>query len=553
MTISGSSSSSYCSPALYVSSLAQKEKADFKSFYNQVIDDNQVNDQDIEKLRKLRECIREVYNLAHPRGLPEARESEEEYQVQKKEFFTELQENRTRALSSTLKKITKCQKKRRLIDSKKGLTLTASPLAKTSITCGFVGVVALDALIGTFLSQAEVLESYLYLNRDTHAVKTPIVRRHLQSSTCLNWKESLCYRKALKTDLSGVLHAGLEYLDFRGLDSPISLRALTALLPGLKTVSLAYSKCTDDDLIPFISRYPSITSLNLDNCSIGNPGAQAIAATCTALRFLSLSKCYSITDDGVIPLANKCSNLTHLNLKECADISEKSARVLATHCTNLTSLNLGSSKIKEKGIKRIAQGCTKLTDLDFSWTSLSNTGLESFFQRGHSLQSLNISSCFELTTISTDIIAKRGSSLTSLNLGCFPNLNIVHLNAIAEGCPHITSFGCGNNLGLPTEALNNFFRHSPWTLIEALDVNCNHVSDEGLILIAERYKKLTKLNIQQCKKLTRKGVDDFLTSCSTLKTLYAGRTQKQGLSSHDIEALRQKHPGITILSNSERS
>jgi len=145
------------------------------------------------------------------------------------------------------------------------------------------------------------------------------------------------------------------------------LKAISGLLPKLKTLNLEYAAITDTGL-SHLSNLP-LQTLDLYSCRAITGAGLAHLSRLTSLQTLDLSLCREITDAGLAHLRN-LKSLQTLDLRSCRAITDAGL----AHLSRLTSLqNLYLS------------ACTEITDAGLAHLS------------GLLLQTLDLSLCREIT------------------------------------------------------------------------------------------------------------------------------------------------------------
>ncbi|KAK1260069.1 F-box protein [Acorus gramineus] len=232
-----------------------------------------------------------------------------------------------------------------------------------------------------------------------------------------------------------------------------------------------------------------LQSLNLNGCrKISDEGIEAITSACPNLKVFSIYWNVRVTDMGIKHVVVNCKQMVDLNLSGCKNISDHSLHVIADNYQQLEMLNLTR--------------CVKLTD----------SGLRQILLKCSSLQSLNL---YALSSF-TDNAYKEISSLTNLrflDLCGAPNLSDEGLSCIAK-CRNLDSL----NL--------------TW---------CVHVTDVGVIAIAEGCTSLQFLSLFGIVGVTDKCLEALSKTCSqSLRTLDVNGCI--GIEKRSQDQLRQLFP-----------
>ena len=105
---------------------------------------------------------------------------------------------------------------------------------------------------------------------------------------------------------------------------------------------LALCRLTDSGVGRFIKACPTLQELSLYwNLNVGLQTLGALSTTCTGLTALNLSGCKSVTDAGIAQLAAACTTLRQLDLTRCHGPLHPSQRLCA--CTSPQSPDVVST------------------------------------------------------------------------------------------------------------------------------------------------------------------------------------------------------------------
>lgn len=205
-----------------------------------------------------------------------------------------------------------------------------------------------------------------------------------------------------------------------------------------------------------IARMPTLTSLNLHDCSgVTNKGLLELTAL-QGLSSLSLKGCSKLTSGGFEAIQGHTS-LTSLNLFGCR-ISD--AGLQALRHLQLVTLHLGNTKVKDEGLGHLAQ-ITTLQELHFDQEDLSDAGVAQLTSLTR-LQSLALRDCVDVSADLLSVLIPALPNLISLDLYKNFTMNDSQLARCLEFLGAVT----------------------------CLDLRCTPVTDDGL-------QQLTKLSSLQ--------------------------------------------------------
>ncbi|XP_061667135.1 F-box/LRR-repeat protein 15 isoform X2 [Syngnathoides biaculeatus] len=148
---------------------------------------------------------------------------------------------------------------------------------------------------------------------------------------------------------------------------------------------------TDEELLPVINRNRRLMSADLSGCVgltsrslvavslncvhlqrlavarchfVDGPLLRVLADRCGALRWLDLSGCCQLNDDGICYLAKKCAGLSFLSLATNEKITDESVEEVAKNCRSLQHLNLRCClRVRDRAIRTVAEYCPTLKSL----------------------------------------------------------------------------------------------------------------------------------------------------------------------------------------------
>jgi hypothetical protein len=220
------------------------------------------------------------------------------------------------------------------------------------------------------------------------------------------------------------------------------------------------------------------THLNLSNKDITDDELKIYAITCPDLKYLNLSGCRAVTDEGLASVA-KLTTLESLTLSGCRAITDEGLASLA-NLTHLQQLNLS--------------GCVRLTGKGFKY-----------------LRPENLSCLVRFTLGCCGVITKEGFA----NLGSLTQLYYLDLSGY-RGI--ITEWDAKQLINLHANLrelnLSNCNQIADWTLLILTNLrklerlylsNCHQITDDGCFCLS-RFVNLKYLELRECDEITMKGV-----------------------------------------------
>ncbi|KAH9122708.1 hypothetical protein LEN26_010150 [Aphanomyces euteiches] len=143
------------------------------------------------------------------------------------------------------------------------------------------------------------------------------------------------------------------------------LRALSMLCRRLAVLDLAGApRVTSQGIAAIATTCHELLNVNLSDTAINDMAILALAANCTLLQVLQLSKCQGITDSAIEAIANSLFNLRTLGLAYCKQLTDSALVALAATKLSLQTLDMtGNERITDNGLVALAKGCQMLRTL----------------------------------------------------------------------------------------------------------------------------------------------------------------------------------------------
>ncbi|GAV91025.1 LRR_6 domain-containing protein [Cephalotus follicularis] len=272
-----------------------------------------------------------------------------------------------------------------------------------------------------------------------------------------------------------------------------------------------------------------------DLCAIGNsfPFLQVLD--------ISFTDSFDVNDDGIVDLSLKLKSLREINLSGNFLLTDESLVALSSNCLSLR----------------------KVVILDYFLSDEALVELCKFF---HSLRSINLNSCYNLTNTSFFTLTRECSLLTEIKMertklglelfvtGCMvgntqiicqnlatnDNLSDDFIIKIGSICPNVQVLDVSHCSGITeegiVETLKNFkgIRHLNMNhcngikgfnidfdlpKLEVLEVEGSVMNDDALAAIGKKCCGLLCLHLQGCLNVTRRGVKHVVENCRALREI----------------------------------
>lgn len=146
---------------------------------------------------------------------------------------------------------------------------------------------------------------------------------------------------------------------------------------------------------------------------------QVLAATCSRLHVLNLSRCGTLTDADLIPLLRKNIHLVNLNLSQCNSLSAKCLQPVILFCNDLKTLKLARCMWLTTGaMEALALHQNNLEDVDLSHCiTISESCILIFIKKFKHLRTFNLEGNKQITDKCLYAMSKNSPALRMLNLG----------------------------------------------------------------------------------------------------------------------------------------
>lgn len=333
---------------------------------------------------------------------------------------------------------------------------------------------------------------------------------------------------------------GWEWLIRRGMAvRELHLRGLTAADSVLPSPSAHYFNK--------LNRLQSLTLADASNIQQIYQWLEVIRTTCHQLQRLTWYCNHLFVEDQLLVLSH-CTGLKQLALHHAFNLSPECLSRIPSYCPQLEELSISQSKslnashlltlLKstawQKSLKRLSfYNCygkvnpntgTELVDM-----MLSGAGLTV-------LEELNLSYSWDVTDDTLMKLLQRCPRLQTLSLrGC--NIHIDHLEAISKYNPMLNSLDLSSCHNLTDDMLVYFLKQidgKTTSRLQELHIGfCRLLTDNSLIAIGKYLKQLKQLTLEQ-RMFTDQGLVELSAGCHSLEELtlrYCFHFKHEGIAS----------------------
>ncbi|KAJ6807203.1 DNA repair protein rhp7 isoform X1 [Iris pallida] len=243
---------------------------------------------------------------------------------------------------------------------------------------------------------------------------------------------------------------------------------------------------------------PSLTSISLKgDYRLTDDGLNAIVASAPSLSSINLSQCSLITSGGIIALADKL---------------EKTLRELyINECQNLDPMTILSALVKLKALEVLSMSGIETVNDKFVKKLIS--------ERGSNFKELSFADCRKLTAASMKVIGEKCSGLRALDLSNLNRLTDPAICHLGNGCRSIQKIKLRRNK-FSDEAIAAFVEAAGGSLTELSFNNVGKVGQHTALAISRRCSStLNSLDLSFCREMTNEALGLIVDSCLNLRIL----------------------------------
>jgi len=210
-----------------------------------------------------------------------------------------------------------------------------------------------------------------------------------------------------------------------------------------------------------------------------------------------------------------CAHLRQLRLGK---VSDKQLNKAAAACPALTHINLEGYNRRLRSVASLAQHCSALRsiDMDSCW-NVSSASLIQVAQRCSSLQSLRVVNC---EVVTDDVLISLCTVLDVLDIGGCNQFSDTGLCTLVRKQTELTMLSLYDCQQLTNVSFNALGAHLP--VLRELDLCYCHIDDPALCQIAQHCPLLTHLSLKKCILLTDTSICTLAAHCNFLTNLDIG-------------------------------
>lgn len=212
---------------------------------------------------------------------------------------------------------------------------------------------------------------------------------------------------------------------------------LKSNFPTITSLNLQNCVRINDVQLKEIQKFTELNYLNLKNCKISSNSISSILKSCFKIEKLILTGCHQVNDSCLQTLSTSpiSTSLTHLNLSGCYEITTKGISYVS-NCKNLDTIDLSYTYIDDSGLSTLSNGCKLLQGIDLTYClNLRDQGIQELAEKCCLLRDINLFGCKNITDISIESLSESCLTLERVNISDCPHLTDAGIKTLVEKCP----------------------------------------------------------------------------------------------------------------------
>ncbi|XP_028833308.1 F-box/LRR-repeat protein 7 isoform X2 [Denticeps clupeoides] len=257
-------------------------------------------------------------------------------------------------------------------------------------------------------------------------------------------------------------------------------------------------------------------------------GLYTVAQCCPELRRLELAGCYNVSNEAVFEVVSRCPNLEYLDVSGCSKVTcisltrEASLKLAPMHGQQISIRYLDMTDcfaLEDEGLHTIAAHCPMLMHLYLRrCVRLTDEGLRCLVLYCPAIRELSVSDCRFISDFGLREIAKLEGCLRYLSIAHCGRVTDVGVRYVAKYCSRLRYLNARGCEGLTDHGLEHLAKCCP--KLKSLDIGkCPLVSDAGLELLALNCFNLKRLSLKSCESISGRGLQVVAANCFDLQLL----------------------------------
>lgn len=308
-------------------------------------------------------------------------------------------------------------------------------------------------------------------------------------------------------------------------------KTLSLACSEVKTLLLTHCRGLDNfglhSIGQWIQRFRRISSINLS----GSPDftddglLDLTLAGYNLIAELDVSHCAQLSTSALTGLRNKMPSLTLLSIHNMMSLRSSAFEWLTEGCLSLTHLNLSNSpELDDMALGRIGRCCFHLVSVHIArCLAVTDTGVSSFMEahavNGGCLESIDVSGCIYLTSLSVMALSRNASRLHSIKLNGLAEVKAPSLTQLWQQARALRHFEmCSSLSSSQTHRRSTMPHFSDAVIFSATLPSCTlevvkligafQVTDAGACVLVQQCTQLLHVELSYCH-----GISDVLLGC----------------------------------------
>ncbi|KAL2338190.1 hypothetical protein Fmac_012636 [Flemingia macrophylla] len=337
-----------------------------------------------------------------------------------------------------------------------------------------------DPSILSLCRNCEFLEELVIF--ECHFITQRGIASAIRERPCLN---SLCVSNIGCGTKKGDFFRPHVTSDF--IEALVGLKGLTCLDLSCSSISDELLCCVAEEGIP-------LKKLVLQGCcNYSFVGVLCLLSSCPFLEHLDLRNAEFLCDQRVEELCAFLGNLVYVDVSGCRMVTDSALLALARNCPVLEEIRMGATDVGKRKVDDVALVSGGVVNCHVKSLYLGNNSwlrdesVEMFASVFPSLEVLDLSSCFVVYEGVVEVL-RRCCEVRLLNLAFCSGVKLT---------------------GLSFEVPK----------LEELNLSRSGVHDEALSVISKCCRWLLRLDLENCSRVTAKGVRQVVENCTQLREI----------------------------------
>lgn len=243
------------------------------------------------------------------------------------------------------------------------------------------------------------------------------------------------------------------------------LQCISEYCTKLKYLDLTLCSKVTDEGINHLKLMTGLEGLSLSGCThLTAEGMENLLRRLTSLKYLNLSFCHYISDMCLTNGLHSSKDLRCLLLNNCGDITDQGIMNVVKTCKNLRAIEVEDcKKLTDVSLICISENCNRLNVLNINCVnSITNTGIVAICSGCPELNVLELNDADQITTEGFQAIVKGCSDITLLNFICCDQLEDEMLKEVVQSCRGLEFVDITSCIGITQEGIRRAFELNPY-------------------------------------------------------------------------------------------